>query len=130
MLGSLIIGAIVGWIAGKLMGLEDGLLRNIVMGIIGTHVGGFALGLVGFSAHGIIDDLIVGVVVGCLYIWLAKKILHGRRQVLLRQYTGDRKAILSSLRTLSEVSFWVVSRDLTAGVFFATMYPMILTGTG
>ena len=76
MLGSLIMGAIVGWIAGKLMGLEGVLLRNIIVGLIGSFVGGFVFGLIGFSAHGFIADLIVGTVGACLFVWLARKILH------------------------------------------------------
>ena len=36
MIGSLIMGAIVGWIAGKLMNLEGGLLMNIIIGVVGS----------------------------------------------------------------------------------------------
>ena len=39
MIGALIMGALVGWIAGKLMGVEGGLLRNIVIGVVGSFVG-------------------------------------------------------------------------------------------
>jgi len=48
MIGAIIMGAIVGWIAGKLMNTEGGLLRNIIVGIIGSFVGSFVFGLVGF----------------------------------------------------------------------------------
>ena len=76
MLGSLIMGAVVGWIAGKLMGLRGGLIRNIIVGVIGSFVGSFAFGLIGFSAHGPIADLIVGTVGACLFVWMARKILR------------------------------------------------------
>ena len=42
LLGTLIMGALVGWIAGKLMDAEGSLLRNIIVGIIGSAVGGAA----------------------------------------------------------------------------------------
>lgn len=39
MIGALILGALVGWIAGKLMNVEGGLLRNIVIGVVGSFGG-------------------------------------------------------------------------------------------
>ena len=52
LLGSLIMGALVGWIAGKLMDAEGSLLRNILIGIVGSAVGGAVFSLLGFYAHG------------------------------------------------------------------------------
>jgi uncharacterized membrane protein YeaQ/YmgE (transglycosylase-associated protein family) len=43
-IGYIIIGAIAGWIAGKIVkGGGSGLLMNIVIGIIGALIGGFLL---------------------------------------------------------------------------------------
>lgn len=39
LIGSLIMGALVGWIAGKLMNAEGTVLRNMVVGVIGSFVG-------------------------------------------------------------------------------------------
>jgi len=39
----LIVGAIVGWVATSLMGQRDGLLMNIVIGIVGAFVAGLVL---------------------------------------------------------------------------------------
>ena len=39
MLGSIIIGAIVGAIASKLMHADNGLIMNIIIGILGSSVG-------------------------------------------------------------------------------------------
>ena len=75
MIGSIIMGAICGWVAGQLMHVEGGLLKNILIGIVGSFVGSLAFGLIGFSAHGLIANLIVGIVGACLFIWLARKIL-------------------------------------------------------
>ena len=33
-------------------------------------------GLVGFSAHGMIANLLVGIVGACLFIWLGRKVFH------------------------------------------------------
>lgn len=37
----LIIGAVVGWIAGMIMRDNNGILVNIVVGIVGAAIGGF-----------------------------------------------------------------------------------------
>ena len=35
----LILGALVGWLAAKVMGREEGLLASIVIGIVGSFIG-------------------------------------------------------------------------------------------
>ena len=52
------------------------MLRNIVVGVIGSFVGSLVFGFVGFSAHGLIANLLVGIVGACLFIWLGRKIFH------------------------------------------------------
>lgn len=43
-IGYIIIGALAGWIAGKLVkGGGSGLLMNIVIGVVGALIGGFLL---------------------------------------------------------------------------------------
>nr|WP_325298140.1 GlsB/YeaQ/YmgE family stress response membrane protein [uncultured Dysosmobacter sp.] len=76
MLGALVMGALVGWIAGKLMNVEGGLLRNIVIGVIGSFVGSAVFGLLGFYAYGWFADLVVGVAGACLFIWLGRKLFR------------------------------------------------------
>lgn len=76
LIGSIIMGTLVGWIAGKLMNEEGGLLRNVVVGVIGSFVGGFVFGLLGFAAYGWFARLLVDVVGACLFIWLGKKLFH------------------------------------------------------
>lgn len=59
----IIIGAIAGWLAGKIMkGRGFGLLGNIVIGIIGAFVGGFLFSLFGIAAGGIIGSLVMSTV--------------------------------------------------------------------
>ncbi len=58
----LVIGAVAGWLAGQIMkGGGFGLVGNIVVGIIGSLIGGFLLG--GFFASlGIIGSIITAVI--------------------------------------------------------------------
>lgn len=71
---SLIIGAVCGWLAGKIMKSEGGLLFNIILGILGGFVGGLLFGLIGISFNGIIGNIICGAAGSCLLIWIVRKI--------------------------------------------------------
>ena len=52
-IGYIIIGAIAGWIAGKIVkGSGSGILMNIVIGIIGALIGGFLLSFFLDTAEG------------------------------------------------------------------------------
>jgi uncharacterized membrane protein YeaQ/YmgE (transglycosylase-associated protein family) len=64
LLYSLLIGGIAGWLAGNLMkGGGYGILKNIILGIIGGLVGGWLFGIVGISLiDGWLGDLLVGVI--------------------------------------------------------------------
>ena len=67
----LIIGAVAGWLAGKLMkGRGFGLIGNIVVGIIGAVIGGFLFGLLGVSAGGIIGSVVMATVGALVLLYL------------------------------------------------------------
>ena len=75
----LLIGAIAGWIAEKIMKSDQGLLLNIVLGILGAVIGNFILMLIfGATMGGILGQLIVAVVGACLLIAIGRAI-RGRR---------------------------------------------------
>ena len=40
-IGTLFIGAIAGWIAERVTGSDHGLIKNIIVGIIGSYIGAF-----------------------------------------------------------------------------------------
>ncbi len=48
----IIVGGIAGWLAGIVMKSKQGLVMNIIVGIIGSFIGGFALGLVDAGTDG------------------------------------------------------------------------------
>jgi uncharacterized membrane protein YeaQ/YmgE (transglycosylase-associated protein family) len=69
----LIIGAIAGWGAGQLTkGHGFGLWTNIILGIVGAYVGGFALSLLGIAAYGTIGQLITSVLGAVIVLWVAR----------------------------------------------------------
>ena len=65
----IIIGAIAGWLAGKIMkGGGFGLVMNMVLGIIGGVVGGWLFGLFGLSTDGGLIGSLVTSVAGAVVI--------------------------------------------------------------
>ena len=67
----IIIGALSGFIAGKIMkGGGFGLLVNIIVGIIGGILGGWIFSLFGFHSSSIIGSLITSVVGAIVFLWL------------------------------------------------------------
>jgi len=60
---TILIGALAGFLAGHVLrGRGYGAIGNIVLGIFGGIVGGFALWVMGFHTHGLIGDLIAGTI--------------------------------------------------------------------
>jgi uncharacterized membrane protein YeaQ/YmgE (transglycosylase-associated protein family) len=63
-IGFLIMGAIVGWLAGKIMsGHGYGIIWDIVLGILGSFLGGFIFTLIfGTQPAGLIISFIVALI--------------------------------------------------------------------
>jgi len=79
----LLFGALVGWIAGKIMKSRNSLLLNIVLGIVGSFVGGFVASLLGFGNLGgafsfDIMNIVISVGGACIVILLAR-IMSGNK---------------------------------------------------
>ncbi len=65
----IIIGAIAGWLAGKIMkGGGFGLAMNMVLGIIGGVVGGWVFSLFGISTDGSLIGSLITAVAGAVVI--------------------------------------------------------------
>ncbi len=82
----LLFGGLVGWIASKIMGTDaqQGILLNIVVGVVGAMVGGFLWGLIDpnpdpyrfFS----IGSWITAIVGACVLLFIVG-LVTGRRRV-------------------------------------------------
>ncbi len=74
----LVLGALSGWLANKLMGKNSstGLIDNIIIGIIGSFIGGFVFNffgaqtITGFNLH----SIFVSVVGACILLWVINQI--------------------------------------------------------
>lgn len=72
----IIMYAVFGMIAGYIMKSKGGFLRNLIMGLIGSVVGGFLASLLPIDGAGnwIVSGAI-SVAGACLVIWLGRKFL-------------------------------------------------------
>lgn len=71
----LVIGAIVGWLAGTLVkGGGFGLIGDIVVGIVGAFIGGWLAGLLGIGGAGIIVSIITATVGAIILILIVRMI--------------------------------------------------------
>lgn len=76
---SVIIWAVIGWLAGQIMrGGGYGLLGDILLGLIGGLVGGLVFGLLNIDLGGIIGTIVVGVV-GSIIVIAIGRAIGGRR---------------------------------------------------
>lgn len=65
----LAIGAVAGWLAGKLMKSGGfGLLGNIVIGLLGAFLGGYVFSLLGISTGGLFGSIITATVGAALLL--------------------------------------------------------------
>lgn len=70
-IGSIIIGCLAGFIAGKIMrGGGFGFWMNLLLGIVGGVVGGWTLSLLNISWGGTIGSLGTAVVGAVLLLWI------------------------------------------------------------
>jgi len=70
-----ILGAVSGWIANTIMKRDTSRLgKNIILGIVGSIVGGLIANFLGLGGSGALMGIIFAVIGACLVIWIADKI--------------------------------------------------------
>ena len=71
----LIIGAVAGWLAGKIArGRGFGLVTNLIVGIFGALLGGLMFRIVGMTAVGRIGELFTATVGAIVLLFLLRKL--------------------------------------------------------
>src|SRR3954464_1352966 len=79
----LIVGAIIGWLAGMGMGDREGTILNIVIGIVGAFLGGFVFNLLGIGGSNInnndfsIGGLVVSFIGACILLGIVNLVRRG-----------------------------------------------------
>lgn len=72
MLISILLGALIGWLAGKVMHSEGGLIRNILLGLAGSAVGNWLAASLGVGATNSVGTILIGVGGACLVILVGR----------------------------------------------------------
>ena len=73
-IASIIIGTLVGWLAGKIMKSSHGLLVNFLLGWAGSILGKFIADLLKISSDGLVGDILFSVAGACLILFIYNKI--------------------------------------------------------
>ena len=69
---AIIVGALAGWLAEKVMKSDQGLITNIILGIIGAILGNAIFHALGMVLVGWLGYLIAGFVGACLLIAVSR----------------------------------------------------------
>lgn len=75
----ILFGALAGWIASMIMGTDErqGMLGNIVVGIIGAFIGGFLVNLFGMQVEGFnFMSLLVAILGAVVLLWIMRMFRH------------------------------------------------------
>ena len=72
----LIIGLASGYIAARLLGIDSSdILKTLILGTVGSFVGGLLGNLIGLHADGLIGSIIMSVIGACVAIWIYRRFI-------------------------------------------------------
>lgn len=72
-IGTIIIGLLAGWLAERFTRSDHGLLTNLILGVVGALVFGWVAGQLGFFPRGWIANLIGGTIGAVVLITLYRQ---------------------------------------------------------
>ncbi|MGD8925897.1 MAG: GlsB/YeaQ/YmgE family stress response membrane protein [Thioalkalispiraceae bacterium] len=73
----LVVGLVAGWLAGLIMkGRGQGLLVNLIVGVVGAYLGNWLFGLLHISIGGGIASLIITALIGAIVLLALIKLIR------------------------------------------------------
>ncbi len=69
----LIVGLIAGWLAGKIMEKESGVLVNLGVGVVGALIGGFLGRMIGLQPTWLLGEIIMATIGAVILLWIVAK---------------------------------------------------------
>ncbi len=82
-IGTLVIGALAGWIAERATKSDMGLLTNIIVGIIGSYIGAFLANALGIRLGELFSGWFIGnlvvAAIGAIVLLIVIKAVRGKR---------------------------------------------------
>jgi uncharacterized membrane protein YeaQ/YmgE (transglycosylase-associated protein family) len=78
----IVVGIIAGWLAEKITGSDHGLLTNLIVGVVGAFIGGFLMSrLLGYSFdQGLNIITILVATLGAVILLVIVSLIRGRRR--------------------------------------------------
>ena len=71
----IVIGILAGFLAGKIMrGKGYGILMDLLLGIVGSILGGMVFGLLGLYSSSIVGQLVIATVGAVLLIYIVRRL--------------------------------------------------------
>ena len=68
-------GILAGFLAGQIMrGRGYGVLIDLLLGLVGSVVGGFIFGLLGLHGYGLVGQLVTATAGAVMLIWVARRL--------------------------------------------------------
>ena len=75
LLWEICIGILAGFLAGKIMrGKGYGVLIDLLLGLVGSVVGGFVFGLLGLHGYGAVGQLVIATAGAVMLVWLVRRL--------------------------------------------------------
>ena len=69
------IGILAGFLAGKIMrGKGYGVLIDLLLGLVGSVVGGFVFGLLGLHGYSLVGQLVIATAGAVMLVWLVRRL--------------------------------------------------------
>ena len=79
----LIIGLISGWLAGQIMrGGGFGIVGDIIVGVVGSLIGGFIFRSLGIATYGLLGDIIMAVIGAMILLFVLRLIRRDGRPAM------------------------------------------------
>jgi uncharacterized membrane protein YeaQ/YmgE (transglycosylase-associated protein family) len=77
----LLVGLMADWLAGVIMKSRYGLIGDLIIGVVGSFLGGWLFGLIHFSpGGGIVGAFITALIGAIVLLFLFRLIFRGRRR--------------------------------------------------
>ena len=71
----ILIGIAAGWLASQIMNTKrSGTFPTLVLGVIGSLVGGFVFSLLGLTSAGLMGDLTMATIGAVIFVMVARKL--------------------------------------------------------
>jgi uncharacterized membrane protein YeaQ/YmgE (transglycosylase-associated protein family) len=69
------IGILAGFLAGQIMrGKGYGVVIDLLLGLVGSVVGGFVFGLLGLHAYGLVGQLVIATAGAVMLVYLVRRL--------------------------------------------------------